>query len=126
MVFEIIKGDYGSTYTAVIEDNDYSSWTVTLYVWDTSGNRIVNGLSCTSTLSGSDTYITFTPTSGLFDVTEGRYYGLFKMTSSGKVERTKKFAIDVFDRERPNTTSTSTSTSTTTTTSTSTSTTAAP
>jgi hypothetical protein len=126
--FQIVETDYGADYIGTIENADYSAFTAVLYVWDKNGNRIINGESCTVALSGSDTTITYTVQQGDFDVTEGIYYGLFKLTrtSPPSVERTLKFTWEVFDRESPNTTSTSTSTTTTTTTSTSTSTTAPP
>jgi hypothetical protein len=119
--FEIVRGDYGQNYVGTIEGVDYSTWTAVIYVWNEDGDTIVDGSSATTALVGSDTTVTYAPALGDFDVPAGVYHGLFKLSTSGKVERTLKFAWEVFGRELVTTTSTSTST-----TSTSTSTTAPP
>ena len=97
--FEIVKGDYGRTYRGKIEDENLSDCTAVIYVWDKNDTKIIDGKSCSVSLVGSDTFVDFTPALGDFDVEIGSYYGLFKFTKTGVVERTLSFVWKVLRKE---------------------------
>jgi len=99
--FEIVKGDYGRTYRGVIEGEDLSDCTGVIFVWDEDDTKIIDGESCSVSLSGSDTHIDYTVQSADFATADPKksYYGLFKLTKDGVVERTLSFTWKVYRKE---------------------------
>jgi hypothetical protein len=69
LVWEIVRGSYGATYTATIEDEDYSGFTALLYVWNRNNTKILNGKSCSVSYSAPNTIISYTIAQGDFPST---------------------------------------------------------
>ena len=56
---KIKKGSYGMVYSFTFESVDYSGYSAKLYVWKDS-TLLINGGTCSVTLSGSDTLVKYT------------------------------------------------------------------
>ena len=103
MVWEIVRGSYGATYTATIEDENYSGFTAALYVWARNNHKVLDGKSCSVSYSSPDTTISYLVATGDFPSTmaTGNYNGLIKLSrgSPAAEERSLKFSLTVYEDE---------------------------
>lgn len=97
-VFEIVKGDYGNVYEGIVKGVDYSSYTATITVWNSSKTVIIKDAHCTMDYIASDTHVYYTVSQDDFaNITSGTYVGMIKFTANGVVEHTLKFSWKVYD-----------------------------
>ena len=99
MSFEIVKGDYGRIYRGIVEDVDYSDCTAKMYVWNSSGTKVVDGKDCVVSFHTPDTWVDYIPATGDFNVVPGLYKALIKFEKSGVMERSVPFTWEVLDKE---------------------------
>ena len=97
--FEITQGDYGTAYVGVVKDENLSSYSAKVYIWDKSDTIIVNGTTCAVVFVTPDTRINYTPAAGAFDaVAVDTYRGVFVLSKVGTKEHLKPFTIQVLKK----------------------------